>query len=121
MTPGTADAEGRPWVSPVWFARSRYSELFWVSAPGARHSRNIAVRPDVAIVVFDSTVPIGSGRAVYMSALAERLTDEREIERGMAVFSSARSPREVPPGLPSTSPPTRASVSTARPWPSTSS
>jgi hypothetical protein len=88
MTLGTADADGLPWASPVWFAPASYRELFWVSRPGARHSQNIAQRPDVAIVIFDSTVPIGTGRAVYMAARAEQVTAADEVERGMTVFSA---------------------------------
>jgi len=38
MTLGTADAEGRPWVSPVWFSTADPRELFWVSDPDARVS-----------------------------------------------------------------------------------
>ena len=54
MALGTADADGRPWVSPVWYAPAEYRELFWVSKPGARHSSNISARPEVAIVIFDA-------------------------------------------------------------------
>ncbi len=64
MVIGTADESGVPWVSPVWFAPEDYKEFFWVSSPEARHSRNIAARPQVAIVIFDSQVPAGSGQAV---------------------------------------------------------
>ena len=54
---GTADgAGGRPWTSPVYFATLECREFFWVSAPDARHSRNIQIRPQVSTVVFDSTV-----------------------------------------------------------------
>ena len=87
MTLGTADADGLPWASPVWYAPASYRELFWVSKPGARHSQNIAARPEVGIVIFDSTVPISTGRAVYMAALAEEVDTADEIERGMVVFS----------------------------------
>ena len=45
MTLATADADGRPWVSPVWYAPVTYAEFLWVSSPEARHSRNIALRP----------------------------------------------------------------------------
>lgn len=83
----TADAAGVPWASPVWFATEDYRELYWVSHPGARHSQNIAVRPLVAMVVFDSTVAPGSGQGVYMTATAERLTDPGAIEAGVGVFS----------------------------------
>lgn len=83
---GTADADGRPWVSPVYYAPDGYRELFWVSSPEARHSRNLAARPEVAVVVFDSSVPIGTGRGVYMSAVARELVGE-EREHGIDVFS----------------------------------
>ena len=33
MTLGTADADGRPWVSPVFFAADGYRELYWISSP----------------------------------------------------------------------------------------
>ena len=83
----SADASGSPWATPVYFAPSGYSELFWVSSPDATHSRNIAVRPHVGIVVFDSQVPIGTGQGVYMTGDAEEVTDDDEIERGIDVFS----------------------------------
>jgi hypothetical protein len=93
MTLGTADAAGAPWASPVWYAPASYRECFWVSRPSARHSRNIAVRPQVGIVIFDSTVPINTGRAVYMAALAEQVVDDDEIARGISVFSERSLPR----------------------------
>ena len=83
----TADANGVPWASPVWFATENYRELYWVSHPGARHSQNIDVRPQIATVVFDSTVPSGTGQAVYMTAIAEQLSDPAAIEHGIEVFS----------------------------------
>ena len=87
MTLSTADADGVPWASPVWYAAASYREFFWVSKPGARHSQNIAARPEVGSVIFDSTVPISTGKAVYMAARAEEVTAAREIERGMSIFS----------------------------------
>ena len=86
LTLGTADENGRPWVSPVYYAPERYAEFYWVSSPEATHSRNIAARPEVAIVVFDSRTPIGSGQGVYVSAIAEELTGA-DLDRGIAIFS----------------------------------
>jgi nitroimidazol reductase NimA-like FMN-containing flavoprotein (pyridoxamine 5'-phosphate oxidase superfamily) len=83
----TADANGVPWASPVWFAMESYRELYWLSYPGARHSRNIAARPRIAMVVFDSTAAPGTGQAVYMSATAEQLTDEEGLLHGIGVYS----------------------------------
>ena len=62
MVLGTADEGGRPWVSPVYYAPCGYSELHWVSTPEAQHSRNLAARPDLSIVVFDSQAPVGEGQ-----------------------------------------------------------
>jgi hypothetical protein len=86
MVLATADATGRPWASPVYFANSGYDEFFWVSSPDATHSRNIAARPQVGIVVFDSQVPIGTGQGVYMAAVAEQVAGA-ELARGIDVFS----------------------------------
>jgi hypothetical protein len=86
MTLGTADEHGQPWVSPVWFAREDYDALFWVSSPQARHSRNVAARPQVSIVLFDSQVPVGSAAAVYMQAVAVQLGGA-ELEHGMEVLA----------------------------------
>ena len=85
MVLGTADAAGQPWVTPVWFAAEDYRLFHWVSSPEARHSQNIAARPEVAIAIFDSTVPVGGAQAVYMSGRAEELTGG-ELERGIEVF-----------------------------------
>ena len=86
MVLGTADESGRPWVSPVDVAARADSDVDWVALPDAQHSRNLAGRPEVSIVVFDSRVPIGTGQGVYMSARAEELAGE-ELERGIAVFA----------------------------------
>jgi hypothetical protein len=86
MTLGTADETGRPWVSPVWYAPHEYREFFWVSSPEATHSRNLATRPQLSIVVFDSHAPIGTGQGVYMSAVGAELTGD-ELDRGIEIFS----------------------------------
>lgn len=86
MAIGTADESGQPWVTPVWFAQEGYREFVWVSRPGAQHSRNIAARPQVAIVIFDSQVSPGSAEAVYMIAAAEELPAD-ELEPSLGVFA----------------------------------
>jgi pyridoxine/pyridoxamine 5'-phosphate oxidase len=86
MVLGTADASGLPWASPVWFAAVDHREFVWVSSPEARHSRNLAERPQLSIVIFDSTVAPGNGEAVYMSATAEELTGD-EVDAGVRDFA----------------------------------
>ncbi len=82
MTLATADADGRPWASPVWFAHEGYRDFYWVSHRDVRHSENIAVRPEIAIVIWDSGQTPGDGRAVYMEATAGRSDTGIEVFGG---------------------------------------
>ena len=82
----TADAAGWPWSSPLYFAHIGFTEFFWVSSPEVTHSRNIAERPEVGIVVFDSQAAIGAGQGVYMSAAAQ-LLEGSQTARGIEAFS----------------------------------
>ena len=86
MTIATADADGRPWVSPVWFAHEDYAEFLWVSRPDARHSLNVEVRPSVALVVFDSTAAPQDVQAVYIEAEVERV-DAEPLESAVGAYS----------------------------------
>ena len=81
----TADDAGRPWSTPVYFAHRDFTTFFWVSSPDVTHSRNIAVRPEVGIAVFDSQVAIGTGQGVYMSGVAKLL--DHDTTPGIEVFS----------------------------------
>ena len=85
MALGTADEAGHPWVSPVWFASEDYRNFHWVSSPDSKHSQNLATHPEVAIAVFDSSVPVGAAQAVYMRGLAEVLTGD-ELRSGLELF-----------------------------------
>jgi nitroimidazol reductase NimA-like FMN-containing flavoprotein (pyridoxamine 5'-phosphate oxidase superfamily) len=87
MTLATADADGAPWASPVWFAHERYETFLWMSQPGARHSRNIATRRDIAIVIFDSTVPPDQRNAIYVEATADIVPDA-ELEDAVALYAA---------------------------------
>ena len=87
MTLATADADGAPWASPVWFAHEQYETFLWMSRPGARHSRNIAVRREIAIVIFDSTVSPQQRNAVYVEAAAAIVPDT-ELADAVAVYAA---------------------------------
>jgi uncharacterized protein YhbP (UPF0306 family) len=88
---GTVDENGRPWVSPLFFAMLDGNRLVWVSSPDARHSRNIAARPAVAITVFDSTVEVGRAEAVYFDADAHR-ADPQEADAALRSLNARLPP-----------------------------
>jgi nitroimidazol reductase NimA-like FMN-containing flavoprotein (pyridoxamine 5'-phosphate oxidase superfamily) len=95
VTLGTTEDDGRPRVSPVYFTHDGYRDLFWASSPNSAHSRNVAARPDVSAVIFDSTAEVGQGRAVYLTGRAAQVSDD-ELEvacsRAFARLSGAAKP-----------------------------
>jgi uncharacterized protein YhbP (UPF0306 family) len=93
MVLATADEDGVPWASPVWFAPDGYTRFLWVSREDTRHSRNLAVRPQLSIVIFDSRAPVGEGEGVYMDAIAEQVI---EPEQAIRIYSG----RSVAHGAP---------------------
>lgn len=96
LTLATADAAGRPWATPVWFAERDLREFVWVSRIETKHSANIAARPEVALAVFDSTVPVGSAIAVYVEAVSAQVADA-ELDDALAVFNARSVDRGLSP------------------------
>ena len=82
----TVDDDGTPRVSPLYFTHHRYSDLYWVSSPAARHSLNIARDPRTMAVVFDSRVPVGEAEAVYLTGPAEIVPDDELADRCPVAF-----------------------------------
>ncbi len=85
VTLGTANGDGTPWVSPVYFATADYAAFYWMSAKDAEHSRNIAQRPLISMVIFDSQVPPYHGRAVYLTATATELAGD-DLVRALDIY-----------------------------------
>lgn len=86
MTIATVSADGRPWVSPVFFAYDDHYNLYWVSHTDAQHSGFVRNNPNVAIVIFDSHAPEGEGDAIYFEATAKEISEESEILSAMTVL-----------------------------------
>jgi hypothetical protein len=84
VTLATADGDGRPWASPVFYAHTGYRDLWWMSSPEVTHSVNLAARPELGVVVFDSRAEVGSGdrTAVYGQGLGRPV---RADELGVAL------------------------------------
>ena len=86
MVVATSDGSGQPWASPVYYAPSDYRDFFWISQPDAQHSTNLRERREVGIVIFDSTVPPGTGQGVYVLGVARELP-AHETADGVEIYS----------------------------------
>lgn len=80
ITIATCGKDGRPWNSPVYSAFDENYNFYWASDQNGQHSKNIAENNKVFMVIYDSTVPEGTGEGVYIQAKAYMLTDQKEIE-----------------------------------------
>ena len=82
----TADAEGTPWATPVWFAHDGLDRFFWLSWPGTRHSQLIEQRPEIALTVFDTHAVPNEGTAFYATAHARQCPDE-QVDDGLRILN----------------------------------
>jgi Pyridoxamine 5'-phosphate oxidase len=84
LTLATADATGKPWSCPVYFAHDEVFTLYWVSFKQAVHSANIRVRPQVGISILGEA-PDHEGEGVYLDSVAAELHELTEVERAIEV------------------------------------
>jgi uncharacterized protein YhbP (UPF0306 family) len=70
----TVSPEQRAHVNTAYFAWGPTFEIVWLSAPEARHSRNIRANPSVAVAVYRSTQTWGrSDRGIQLFGRAREL------------------------------------------------
>ena len=70
----------------MYFGHDGYRDFYWVSRPDSLHSVNVEQRPAVNAVIYDSSVQVGDGRAVYVTGTARRVDDAELEERCEVAF-----------------------------------
>jgi uncharacterized protein YhbP (UPF0306 family) len=85
-------------IHTAYFVWNRDFEIFWLSDPAARHSRNVRVRPSTAITVFDSHQIWGQpDRGIQLFGSTRQLP-ATEIAYGESLYA-ARFPSYATPDL----------------------
>lgn len=87
MTIASSSIEGKPWISPVFFAYDNNYNLYWVSNKSSLHSTLLKNNPQAAIVIFNSQAPEGKGDGVYFETQVYELEDEAEIQSAMEILN----------------------------------
>ena len=99
ITIATCDKNNQPWNSPVYSAFDKNYNFYWVSWKENQHSKNIKENDKVFVVIYDSTVPEGTGFGVYMRGKARQLEskDAIEIVKSLKLLYSRKSkkPRKI--------------------------
>lgn len=86
ITIASVTKDGLPWNSPVYSAFDSEYNFYWRSNKESQHSKNIKENNNIFIAIYDSTVPWGEGRGVFIQAKAYEITNEDEIVNGLAVL-----------------------------------
>lgn len=97
ITLATVDKDGQPWNSPLYSAFDKDYNFYWASWKENNHSKNILENNNVFIVIYDSTVPEGTGRGVYIRAKAYEVSDLKELASALYLMYSrkSKSPRKI--------------------------
>jgi general stress protein 26 len=96
ITIATVDDSGRPWNTPVYSAFDPALNFYWASDSQSVHSANIVRNPNVFLVIYDSTVPAGTGEGVYMRAIALMLEDRDAIRSALEVLDQREGGAHTP-------------------------
>ncbi|MBT4446806.1 pyridoxamine 5'-phosphate oxidase family protein [archaeon] len=92
LTLATCDENNNPWNSPVYSAFNEKHTFYWVSWKENQHSKNIAKNGNVFAVIYDSSVPEGTGFGVYLKGKARQLKvkDMAEILNALKLMYSRK-------------------------------
>lgn len=86
ITIASVSADGQPWNTPVYSAFDKDLNFYWFSDKNSQHSQNVRGNNKVLLVIYDSTVPEGTGEGVYIKATVNELNEPDEILAAKAVL-----------------------------------
>jgi nitroimidazol reductase NimA-like FMN-containing flavoprotein (pyridoxamine 5'-phosphate oxidase superfamily) len=86
ITIASVSADGQPWNTPVYSAFDKDLNFYWFSDKDSQHSQNVRVNNKVLLVIYDSTVPEGTGEGVYVKATVSELDDPETVLAAKAVL-----------------------------------
>ena len=79
-------SNNQPWNSPVYSVHDEHYNFYWASWKENVHSKNIRNNPRVFLVIYDSTVPEGTGEGLYVKATAKELEKVEELEKALSLL-----------------------------------
>ncbi|HUB92403.1 MAG TPA: pyridoxamine 5'-phosphate oxidase family protein [Candidatus Saccharimonadales bacterium] len=95
ITIATSNRKSVPWNSPVFCAYDKNYNFYWISAEKTVHSINIEQNENVALVIYDSTVPEGAGFGVYIKAKASEVRSRKEVRMALSLLYKRK--HQAPP------------------------
>jgi uncharacterized protein YhbP (UPF0306 family) len=88
ITIASVSEGGEPWNSPVYSAYDDRLNFYWFSDKNSQHSQNVRATKKVFLVIYDSTVPEGTGEGVYIQAEVEELNEEVQVLNALKILDT---------------------------------
>lgn len=90
MSLSTCDGK-TPWVAPLYYWMDDDYALYFASPTDTLHAQHILKNPAVAVAIFDSRQPEGTGTGVQIEGTAS-LVDEKEYPRVLELRNRKKYP-----------------------------
>jgi general stress protein 26 len=81
LTIASVTPEGKPWNSPVFGGFDQDYNFYFGTHKNSQKAKNVAANNNVFVAIYNSTLPPGTGKGVYIQGVATLLTDIDEIKR----------------------------------------
>ena len=89
-TIASVSENGLPWNAPVFTAFDEQYNFYFGTHKDSQKAKNIRANGRVFLVIYDSTVPVGTGEAVYIKASAQEVSDPSELRRIFELLKERR-------------------------------
>jgi general stress protein 26 len=89
ITIATVSKDGEPWNTPVYSAYDEDYNFYWISWKENQHSKNIAENNQVFSVIYDSTVPEGTGEGVYIRQKRMRSMTKKKLNMRSSISTDS--------------------------------
>ncbi len=90
ITIASVTPEGMPWNTPVYSAFDKDYNFYWGTHIDSQKAKNIRNNENVFLVIYDSTVPPGTGEGVFVQAKARQLSNPEEIKHAYETLRDRR-------------------------------
>ena len=87
--------DDQPWVCSVWFASDEDLNIYWFSSITRRHSNEVTKNHKVAGAIALPHTPQDKPRGLQFQGIAKELSNEKDIEKAIALFTDRIFPREL--------------------------
>lgn len=75
------------WISPLFYVTDKEHNLYFISAKDSLHAQNVETHPQVAVAIFNSTLPPEEVNGIQASGIASKLK-LREVAKAIEIIYS---------------------------------